>query len=228
MARPTTLFALGILFVPALVCAQVGRDAAERRSDRRQIGTDRVQLAGDVADVRRLERLVGELDQARVSGNKGAEVAVQARIAQELRQETREGGRDLAQDKVEAAGARSEVRSDRREIRRDRAGAASPAQTRDDKRDLRDDRRDARDDARDAVASAQRAQKQQQIIAELRKIQPQVAANDANTKARQRSLLDEFLQVSKQDAKATGRELGEDRRELREDRRETREDVRRP
>ncbi len=226
MRRLTRLFVFSSLLLPSVLTAQVGRDAAERRSDRRQIGTDRAQLVGDISDVRRLERLVAQLDQARASGNKNAEAAAQLRIAQELGREMREGARDVAQDKAEAAGAASEVRSDRRELRRDRAGAASGAQTRDDRRDLRDDRRDRRDDARDVAASAQRAQRQQQIVAELRQIQPQVKLGDASAVARQRALLDEFLQVSKADAKATGRELGEDKRELREDRRETREDVR--
>jgi hypothetical protein len=225
------LLIMAAVFAPP-AWSQVARDVAERRADRRQLATDAAQLAGDMGDVRRLERLVGELDAARSSGNKAAESAVQARIAAELRRETREGARDARQDRAERLGAAAEKASDRREIRRDRADravATSPAEGRDDRRDirrdrrdLRDDRRDARDDARDAAASAVRAQRQRQILTELRQIQPGVS----DGAARQRALLDEFLQISREDARATGRELGEDRRELREDRRETRDDIR--
>jgi hypothetical protein len=101
------------------------------------------------------------------------------------------------QDRAETRGARREARADR---------------TRDDRRDLRDDRRDAR-------ATTDRARRQQEILTELRGIQGEVAAGNDAAVARQRALLDEFLRVAREDAKATGRELGEDRRELREDRR---------
>jgi hypothetical protein len=76
-------------------------------------------------------------------------------------------------------------------------------------------------DRRDVAAARQRARRQQEILVELRQLQPQVTGGNADAAARQRTLLDEFLGVSKADAKATGRELGEDRRE-------TREDIRRP
>ncbi|MSR07040.1 MAG: hypothetical protein EXR93_08255 [Gemmatimonadetes bacterium] len=171
--------------------------------DRREMATDRAQLVGDVADVRRLERLVAELDRARTAGNKAQEQEVQVRIAAALRQEAAEGRRDARQDTRETGAAR-------REVRRDAPGAGR-----------RDDRRDVRDDRRDAAASRQRADRQQAIMNELRSIQLNVAAGKADAVARQRALLDEFLTVAKADAKATGRELGEDRRE-------TREDVRRP
>jgi hypothetical protein len=53
-----------------------------------------------------------------------------------------------------------------------------------------------------------------------------VTAGGEAAVSRQRALLEEFLRISREDARATGRELGEDRRELREDRRETRDDAR--
>lgn len=227
---------VGLLQASSPLAAQVARDHGERASDRRQIGADRGQLAADVADVRRVERLVAELAAARASGNRDVERAVQARIGSELRREAAEGRRDLAQDRVEKAGSRSEIRSETQEIRRDRRDAAtatSPAEGADDRRDLRRDRadrrddvRDLRDDRRDAAASATRARRQTEIIGELRQIQSGVTGGDAAATERQRRLLDEFLDVSRADAKATGRELGEDHRELREDRRETRDDRR--
>lgn len=200
MRRATFLILAGALLAPSTIEAQVARDRAERV-------VDAAQLMGDVADVRRLERLVAELDQARTSGNKAQEQNVQGRIALALRQEAAEGRRDARQDARETAASR-------REIRRDRAASAGIAARADDRRDLRDDRRDV-------AASRQRAQRQQQIMVELRQIQPQVAGGNAEAVARQRTLLDEFLSVSRADAKANGRELGEDRRE-------TREDIRRP
>ena len=198
MRRAAMLVLFGALLVPLTLPAQ----AAERRSDRRQVATDKAQLVGDVSDVRRLERLVAELDQARAAGNAPQEQSAQMRIAAMLRQEAREGRRDARQDARETAGSR-------RELGRDRATGVPRG----------DDRRDLRDDRRDAAASAERAKRQQVIITELRQIQPNVAAGNADAVSRQRALLDEFLAVAKADAKATGRELGEDRRELREDRR---------
>ncbi len=216
------------LMSPTLLLGQVRRDAAERASDRRQVATDAAQGLGDMGDVRRMEAIVGELDRSRSAGDKAAESAAQARLAAELGREAREGARDATQDRREVAGSRSEIGSDRREVRRDRASGAPAPQTRADRRDLRDDRRDTRDDVRDAAAAKQRAERQRAIITELRQIQPQVTAGAASATTRQRALLNDFLAISREDAKATGRELGEDRRELREDRRETREDIRRP
>lgn len=232
---PLIVLALCASASPSLL-AQVARDAAERAADRRQISMGRAQLGADVADVRRLERLVAELDQARAAGDAAREREAQQRIGLELRRELGEARRDVAQDRAEAAGARSEVRSDRRELARDRRDAAtarSGAEAADDRRDLRrdrrdlrDDHRDARDDRRDAAVSAARSTRQAQIVRDLRTLQPAVSAGRAGAVARQRALLDEFLRLAREDARATGRELGEDVRELREDRRETLDDRR--
>ncbi|HEU5260098.1 MAG TPA: hypothetical protein VFU41_01610 [Gemmatimonadales bacterium] len=232
---PLIVLALGAS-APTPLLTQVARDAAERTADRRQISVGRAQLAADVADVRRLERLVAELDGARAAGDAAREREAQRRIGLELRGQMGEARRDVAQDRAAAVGARSEVRSDRRELARDRRDAAtvqSGAEAADDRRDLRrdrrdlrDDRRDARDDRRDAAASAARATRQAEIVRDLRTLQPDVDAGRAPAVARQRALLDEFLRLAREDARATGRELGEDVRELREDRRETRDDRR--
>lgn len=193
MKRVLILIVAGATVAPMSVRAQAARDA-------REITTDRLQVAADMTDVRRLERLVAELEQARVSGNKAMELGLQQRIGAALRREAAEGRRDVRQDARETGAAR-------REVRRDRATTSPRA----------DDRRDLRDDRRDAAASAGRANRQREIVAELRQIQPQVDNSLPSAVARQRVLLDEFLKVSRDDARASGREVGEDRRELRED-----------
>src|SRR5687767_5756215 len=132
MRSATILILAGVMLAPRSIDAQVARDRVER-------AVGGAQLVGDVADVRRLERLVAELDNARTSGNQAQERDVQGRIALALRQEAAEARRDARQDTRETAASR-------RELRRDRATAAPRA----------DDRRDLRDDRRDAAASRQR------------------------------------------------------------------------
>jgi hypothetical protein len=217
--------------------AQYGQNAKEAVQNEREIRVDKAQLAGDVADVRALERELALLDRAQAAGKSREEDRIRQRIHVLLRKETAEARRDLAQDKREVAKSAQELRAERREVgrdtrelRQDRA-TGSAADVRDSKkdlrkdvRDLRDDRRDLRDDARDAAASASRLDRQKAILRELREIQPGVKQRKLDAMSRERALFDEFLRISKEDALATGRELIEDRGERREDRRERRDD----
>ncbi|TMQ59466.1 MAG: hypothetical protein E6K76_05220, partial [Candidatus Eisenbacteria bacterium] len=54
-------FTLGVAVATAAFADQ---DARERAQDRAQIRTDRVEVSRDVAEVRRLERLLAHLDSA--------------------------------------------------------------------------------------------------------------------------------------------------------------------
>jgi hypothetical protein len=217
--------------------AGTGQNAREARTDRAEIGVDRAQLRNDIGDVRRLERLLLRLDSAQKAGDKAAEERIRTRLHGFLRGETAEARHDLAADRRESARSRQEVRSERREVagdkreldkaREDGTEAERLDARRDlahDRADLRDDRRDRRDDKRDRAASRLRLDRQREILVELRKMEPNLNHGDSSALARERSLYEEFLRISREDAAATGRELREDRRERREDRRERRDD----
>ncbi len=191
--------------------AQPRENAREAVRNEREIRVDKAQLAGDVADVRWLERELSRLDRAHAERRFRDEDKIRKNIRAFLKKEAAEARRDLAQDKHEVVKSTQELASERREVVRD-------------VRDLRDDRRDLRDDVRDAGASRSRLERQKAILMELRRIQPDVRRRILPAMSRERALFHEFLKIAKEDARATGRELMEDRGERREDRRERRDD----
>lgn len=220
---------------PAL--AQPRENAREAVRNEREIRTDKAQLAGDVADVRWLERELARLDRAHAARRIRDEEKIRKNIRVFLRKETAEARRDLAQDKREVVQSAQELKSERREVVRDarelerERAEAKAREVRDDRRDLRqdvrdlrDDRRDLRDDVRDAGASRNRLERQRAILVELRRLQPDIRRRILPAMNRERALFNEFLKIAKEDARATGRELMEDRGERREDRRERRDD----
>lgn len=222
---------------PAL--AQPRDNAREAFRNEREIRTDKAQLAGNIADVRWLERELARLDRAHAERRTRDEEKIRKSIRVFLRKETAEAHRDLAQDKQEVAKSAQELGSERREVVRDarelerEKAEGKPGEVRDarrdlrqDVRDLRDDRRDLRDDVHDAGASASRLERQRAILVELRRIQNDVRRRILPAMNRERALYEEFLRIAKEDARATGRELMEDRGERREDRRERRDDRR--
>lgn len=224
---------------PSTVAAQPGQNAHEARTDRAELARDRSQMRGDVQDVRRFERLLLRLDSAQRAGDKQGEAQARKRIYGYLRGETAEGRRDVAADRRELGRSGQEVRSDRRELAHDRDDLTQAQQSgidaamrdaqRDlarDRHDLRDDRRDRRDDRKDLEGSRRRLERQRDILIELRRIEPDMRRGNAPARSKERSLFDEFLRISREDAVATGRELREDRRESREDVRERRDDRR--
>ena len=230
-------FALAALMPGQAAAGCAGQNAREARTDRAEIAVDRAQLRNDVGDVRRLERLLLRLDAAQRAGDKAAEEQIRKRLHGFLRGETAEARRDLTADRRESARSRQEVRNERREVAGDKreldrarengTDAEKLDARRDlarDRADLRDDRRDRRDDRRDRAASRQRLDRQREILIELRKMEPDLSHGNPAALSRERSLFEEFLRISREDATATGRELREDRRELREDRRERRDD----
>ncbi|HEY7728806.1 MAG TPA: hypothetical protein VID50_10175 [Candidatus Eisenbacteria bacterium] len=222
---------LGFL-APRGAATQPVQNAREAVQDRAALKRDRNQLADDTADVTRLATLIRQLDAARARGDRSAETRCRDQIRTFLRQEVAETRREAAQDRQELRASGQELRSERREVRRDRAelrdarANGTPAETRDARQDLRQDRRDRRDDARDAAESRERLDRERAILAQLRSLQPDIRRGDGRAEARERLLLDEFLSLTRRDARESAKEQREDRREVREDRRERRDDRR--
>jgi hypothetical protein len=187
-----------------------GRRAKETAQDRAELRRDRAQLANDRADIRRLSNLIRHLDAARARGDRLAGNRYRARIHAFLRREVRETRRETVQDRREAARSARDLRDDRRDASgdvRERAG----------------DRRDLADDVRDSKESRDRLARERAILAELRSMNSPARRGHPRIEARERALFDEFLQLTKRDARESAKELREDRRGLRQDRQERRE-----
>jgi hypothetical protein len=201
------------LFLPALACAQVGRDRRELRQDRRERRDDR-------RDLVRLEALLADYDRALARKDLGALVRIEDAVAAELRTERVETRVEVARDTAEVRRDRAEVRSERRELRGDVA-AGDAAATAGDRHDLRDDRRDLRDDRRDRAVEVGTAQRRGGIAVELASLHGRTAPPEL---ARKRALIAELVGIARAESRQDRRETREDRREIREDRRETWED----
>ena len=72
------------------------------------------------------------------------------------------------------------------------------------------------DDEKDFRQSRQRLERQREIARELRWIQDEMLRGSWRARGRERALLGEFLRVMRQDARASGWELREDRRDVRD------------
>jgi hypothetical protein len=72
------------------------------------------------------------------------------------------------------------------------------------------------DDEKDFRQSRQRLERQRDIARELRVIQDNIDRGGWRVRARERALLGEFLQLMRQDARASDWELREDRRDFRD------------
>ena len=196
------LLVFSVLSVAVGSAASGNQNARERAQGRAQIRTDRVELGRDVAEVRRLERLLWQLDAAQRRFDEPAERRARREVHAFLAREAADAKQQVARDRREARASARELRRDRRQ--------GSPGW---------DDRRDLRDDRLDLASSKGRLAREQGIIYELRTLQPRVRRNDPAAESRERELFQEFLSIARRDAIASGRELGEDRRELIEDRR---------
>lgn len=188
-----------------------GRGAKKATQDRVEVRQDRARLAKDRADIRRLANLIRHLDAARARGDRLAENRYRGRIHGFLRREVRETRRETARDRREARQGARAVRADRRDAPgdvRERAG----------------DRRESRDDVRDTRESRDRLARERAILAELRSMDGAARRGHARIQARERALFDEFLRLTKRDARESARELRKDRRELRQERRDIRRD----
>ena len=192
------------------------RNKVEKAAERKDLREDARATRGDALDLARLEQLRSEFSAARISGDEQALSRVDNAISSYLAGEKAESQKETAAANQEVRRDLREKRSDRREIRDNRREAASPRERRDDRRDLRDDRRDA------AAENAQR-EKVQTIRAAWMDMQGNFGAASLERRAH---LLDELVELAKNEMARGIEETQEDRRELREDRRESREDRR--
>ena len=214
--------------------AQVGRDVAERGSNRAQISKGQAQLeSGSKA----LTSFSSQLDALRAAT--AAKDSPEAnRTLDELRGimggQLEQGAARAEAMKRELAGSVSETGSNRRESRRNRDDSDAFGRSDDDEADaIRDgvnrvdDARDVADDKKDLAELGERLKQQQQIAQSLASVQlaldSPTGGEDAN---RTISELERFEGLMQQDLKAIEAEITEDRREAGEDRRETRDDLR--
>lgn len=194
-----SLTGLGVL---ALVSA-ASPAAAQRYSrdvpqdqyqDRQEIGQDRVFMRDDWMDVRRLSQLMNQLDQAQSRRDGYREDRIRDRIHLQFRNEIAEARHDVAR-------AQREVYRSSREWERDRNG--------DDRNDLRVDQDNLRD-------SRMRFRELSQLYDRAVQIESAARAHDWRAMREEDRLLSRFLQLTREDAQASSRELNEDRQELRE------------
>ena len=205
--------------------AQVGRDVMERGSNRAQISQGKKLAERDSQELAQFSKQVDALEAALESGDQAAANQALAALTKLGTAEVQQNAAKVEQAKKEVAGSVSETGSNRREARRNRDDSDAFGRSDDDEADaIRDginrvdDARDLADDKKDLQALGQRAQRQQQIVAEL-------GAAEAAA-AEQVALLREFEGLMQADLAATQAEMKEDKREAAEDRRETRDDLR--
>ena len=234
MLRSGLLCLLVVVVLPTSVFAQVGRDVAERASNRGQISQGQQALERDQQELQRFSQQLGSLEQAVAAGDDAAANAALAALGPLVQTEVGQAGAKAESARREVAGGMSETGSNRRESRRNRDDSDAFGRTDDDALDAgrdamnrMDDVRDVSDEKRDLEAAVARAQRQQQLAQGLTK-QPLSLGNAAGREqaAAQVALLKEFEQLMRQDLTATEQEIAEDRREAGEDRRETRDDLR--
>lgn len=209
----------------SVACAQAGRNAVERRQDRRQLRQDRLKQADDTRGLIRIRRVKADYDAARRSGDRSALAGVDRRVLLYLKGEIGESNLESLQAAAEVRRDKVELGSDRREIRRNRALGAPPRVRADDHRDLRDDRRDLRDDRRDLAREMRTRRRLFEIRREWKSLEGKF---DARSLERRDQLFAEILTLAGVERVENRKEIRENKRELREDRRETREDRRQP
>lgn len=234
MLRTILITSLAVLAVPTSVLAQVGRDAAERASNRGQISQGQQALERDQKELASFTQQIGALEKAVAAGDDAGANAALAALGSLVQAEVGQAGAKAEAARRELAGGVSETGSNRRESRRNRDDANAFGRSDDDALDAgrdavnrMDDTRDVADEKRDLEAAVGRAQRQQQLAQGLSK-QPLSLESAAGREqaAAQVALLNEFEQLMRQDLAATEQEIAEDRREAGEDRRETRDDLR--
>ena len=202
-----SLTGLGVL---ALVSAaspaaaqRYSRDDAQGRQgypqdqwqDRQEIGQDRSDVRDDWMDVRRLSMLMNQLDQAQNQRDGYREDRIRSRIHLQFQNEIAEARHDVARDQ-------REVYRSNRERMRDRNG--------DDRNDFMVDQNNLRD-------SRMRFQELSRVYDRVLQIEPAARTHDWRAMRQEDRLLSRFLQLTREDAQASSRELNEDQQELRED-----------
>ena len=160
---------------------------SDRFQDRQEIGRDRMDVRDDWQDVRRVSRLINQLDQAQSRRDGYREDQIRSRIHLQFRNEIAEARDDVARDRREV------YRSSRT---RDRGW--------DDRNDLIVDQNNLRD-------SRMRFQELSQIYDRMLTIEPAARAHNWRAMRQEDRMLSRFLQLTREDAEASNRELNEDR-----------------
>ena len=181
---------------PSIGHAQPRGGRPDWAQDRRELGQDRREARDDLRDLRRVEQLLADYDQAARARNRRALGQLEDLALRMVRQEWMEGERELAADRGELARSRQEAR---------RGGW--------------DDRRDLRDDRRDAAAEARSLERLRQIGDGLWSLRGRYRPGEV---ARKRELIEAMVRMARAELREDRQELREDRRELHEDHRERR------
>jgi hypothetical protein len=223
------LFVVIVVFLSPFVSAQNVREAAQNTA---QIQEGRQMLARDVRELEEFDDKIELLTLMFDSKNQDRANVIKETLLLDMMKEVRQSGVKAKQARIEIAQSSAEVRSDNREVRRDRNDSADGGRDRrDDKKDLardkmnqRDDRRDRRDDIRDFEAQVERAEKQKEVLDNLKMAHLKFGYFSRENAMAKKVLIQQFRKTMVEDIEATRRELGEDKREQGEDRRERRDD----
>jgi hypothetical protein len=192
-----SLAAILAALAPSLAGAQRHDARPDWAQDRRELGQDRRESRDDLRDLRRVERLLADYDQAARARNRRAMAQLEDEALRMVRQEWIEGERELAADRAEAARSQHELRRDGRG----------------------DDRRDLRDDRRDVAVEARSLARLRQIGDGLWSLRGRFRAGDV---ARKRELIEAMVRLARVELREDRREWREDRGERHEDHREHR------
>jgi len=214
----TTMFVLLALPATALATAQPARNAAEARSDHRQIAVDRAQGGRDALELSEFEQTVATLRDAFEDRMTGRYREINARLQAAMT-------REVEQARVKLAQAGNETRKSRWEAHGERMEAGMTGNPRDVAQTV-DDRHDVNDDRRDRRAIVVRGDEMARIGSLSGALQNEIERGDRTAMARNVELASQFLALLRADAAANTAEWSEDHRELREDRRERRTDRR--
>jgi len=170
-------------------------DPRDQYQDRQELGQDRVDVRADWMDVRRVQQAIAQLRQARDERNPWREDRARRTIRELFRNEIVEARHDAYRDQ-------NEVYRSSRERMRDRSF---------------DGQRDLRDDQTDLTDSSVRFRELNRTFRAMRDNEPAARAHSWRAMRYEDQLLARFLQITREDAISSGRELNEDRYELRED-----------
>lgn len=157
-------------------------DSRDHWQDRQDLGQDRASMRDDWMDVRRLQRLMAQLDDAQQRRDQYREERARDRIDLQFRNEIAETRHEVARDRREA-------------YRSSRSG----------------DPRDFRDDQNDLQNSQVRLQELNRVYQRFLQLEPAARAHDWRAMRREDRVLSRFLQLTREDAMASNRELNEDR-----------------
>jgi hypothetical protein len=227
------LFAVFTVVVSSEVRAQVGRDVAERGSNRSQISQGKAAMERDTKEQKEFASHLSLLKNACSEANMESANRELADLKRLMDVEVEQAAAKVEAMKRELAASASETGSNRRESRRNRDDSDAFGQSSDDEADAVrdaanriDDVRDVADDKKDLAAQGERVGSQQKIAQSFSSYQFVLDSPAGLDESKLRiASLEEFATLMSQDIAATKAEMSEDRKEAGEDRRETRDDL---